>query len=257
MRLPPPRLVTLTLTLLALTQSACFWRSARDPMPFVAHGNLGPQRARGAIVLLPGFGDAPKDFEEHGFVRILQTRAPGYDIVAADAHYAYYRKASVITQLHAHVIGPLVARGYREIWLAGVSMGGHGAVAYARLHPENIVGLILLAPHLGPGDTVDKVTSAGGICAYAAPVPPTAGRAGFAESNFAWLKTVMCRKPPGLQLWLGVGDKDTGSIRLLADLVDRSHFVVLPGGHGWDVWTPALERLAQRAFGAGDSHANR
>jgi pimeloyl-ACP methyl ester carboxylesterase len=242
---------------LALSGLGCFIRDARDPMPFISHADLGPEKARGAIVLLPGFGDEPKDFDSHGFVRILQARAPGYDIVAADAHYGYYRTETVITQLHDHVIGPLVAKGYRELWLAGVSMGGHRAPAYARLHPERITGLLLFAPHMGPGDTVEQVNNAGGICSWPVPVKPAEGRAGFAQANFAWLKQVLCRKPPGVQLWLGVGNKDIGASYLLSKVVEPSHVVVLPGGHNWDVWTPALDTLAQRAFSGGAAHATR
>jgi pimeloyl-ACP methyl ester carboxylesterase len=256
----PPRHLRPLATVLAvmtLGTGGCFIRAARDPMPFVAHAPLGPEKARGVIVLLPGFGDQPKDFDAHGFVRILQQRAPGFDIVAADAHYGYYRTATVITQLHDHVIGPLVQRGYRQIWLAGVSMGGHGAVAYARTHPERITGLMLFAPHMGPGDTVKTVNDAGGICSWPVPVRREDGRAGFAQANFAWLKHVMCRKPPGVQLFVGVGDKDIGASYLLSSLVDPSHTVILPGGHNWDVWVPALDLLAQRAFVEGPAHATR
>ena len=39
------------------------------------------------------------------------------------------------------IFGPLRARGYREIWLAGASMGGLGVVAYARTHPAKIRGV--------------------------------------------------------------------------------------------------------------------
>ncbi|HUL66993.1 MAG TPA: alpha/beta hydrolase, partial [Burkholderiaceae bacterium] len=112
---------------LLLVLGGCYWRIAHEPMPFVAYGDLGPERARGAIVLLPGFASKPEDFDAHGFIEILHRNAPAYDVVAADAHFGYYNKATLLTQLHASVIGPLVARGYRELWIAGVSMGGHGA----------------------------------------------------------------------------------------------------------------------------------
>jgi len=246
---PRRPLAALAFALLLLPALAgCYWRIAREPMPFVVHGNLGPERARGAIVLLPGFGDEPADLERSGFVPILRRRAPGYDVVAADAHFGYYKSATLLAQLHASVIGPLVARGYRELWIAGVSMGGHGAVAYARAFPERVRGLLLFAPYLGPGDVVRDVTQAGGICHYRAPHPPEASRNGFAQANFAWLKDVFCEQPPKVSLWVAVGDQDIGASGLLAQVIAPEQYLVLPGRHDWAVWNPALERIAERAF---------
>lgn len=226
--------------------SGCYWRIAREPMPSVALSSLGPEQARGAIVLLNGFGGRTTDFDEHGFLRVLRAQAPAYDVIAPDAHYGYYTKGMVVDQLHAHVIGPLVARGYREIWLIGVSMGGHGAVAYARAHPERIKGLLLFAPHLGPGYTVRDVQRAGGVCRYEATMPNARNRAGFAQGNFAWLKDALCGRPPKVSVWVAVGDQDVGASGLLAELIEPDRYLVLPGGHDWNVWTPALAQMIER-----------
>jgi pimeloyl-ACP methyl ester carboxylesterase len=234
---------------LLVSLSGCYWRIAREPMPFVTYGELGPERARGAIVLLPGFADQPKDFDVNGFVPVLHKNAPEYDIVAPDAHVGYYNNATLVEQLHANVIGPLIARGYRELWISGVSMGGHGAVAYARSYPERVRGLLLFAPYLGPGDVVQEVAQAGGICRYTAPMPLPASRYGFAQANFVWLKDVLCSNPAKVSVWVGVGDRDLAPRELLREVVEPDHFVVLPGGHDWNVWTPALERIARSAFG--------
>ena len=233
---------------LLLTLAGCYWRIAHEPMPFVAYGDLGPQRARGAIVLMPGFADKPDDFDVQGFVPVLRKNAPDYDIFAADAHFGYYNKNTLLEQLHTNVIGPLVTRGYRELWIVGISMGGHGAVAYARAYPERVKGLLLFAPYLGPGDVVQEVAQAGGICHYAPPMPLPESRFGFAQANFVWLKEVLCSKPAKVSLWVGVGDRDMAKRDLLRDVVEPDHYLVLPGGHDWNVWTPALESIARRAF---------
>jgi pimeloyl-ACP methyl ester carboxylesterase len=225
--------------------SGCAWlRSTPSPMPSQAFTDLGPDRARGVVVLLPGFGDRPADFEKNGFVRVLRERAPDYDVVAADAHFGYYRKGIVISELD-HVVAPLVARGYREIWLSGVSMGGHGAVAYARAHPTQITGLMLLAPYMGPKDVVEAVAGAGGLCAWTAPTQFANDARGFALANFAWLQALACHPGGTVALSLGVGESDhlLAADRLLGDRLDPTHFVLLPGGHDWNVWTPALTTL--------------
>jgi hypothetical protein len=106
-----------------------YLRSASTPMPSRTFVQQGASKTRGAIVLLPGFGDGPDTFEERGFVAALKRAAPDYDIVAADAHFGYYRKRSLIDRLDRDVVAPLRNAGYRELWLVGASMGGHGAVA--------------------------------------------------------------------------------------------------------------------------------
>lgn len=226
----------------------CYWRIAHEPMPFETFGDLGPERARGVIVLLPGFADKPDDYEVHGFLPALRRNAPGYDVVAADAHFGYYNKNTLIQQLHAGVIGPLVTRGYREIWLSGISMGGHGAVAYARAYPEGVKGVLLFAPYLGPSDVIAEVTQAGGICRYAASATPPQDRYEFARANFLWLKEALCTPPPKVAVWVGIGDRDQKGRELLRDAVAPGHYVVLSGGHDWTAWTPALETISQRVF---------
>jgi len=234
--------------MLALALQGCYWRIARDPMPFLAFGDLGPERARGVIVLLPGFADAPQDFDRNGFVSILHKNAPEYDVVAADAHFGYYNKATLLDELHTNVIGPLVARGYRELWIVGISMGGHGAVAYARTYPERIKGLLLFAPYLGPDEVLQEVAQAGGICNYNAPDALPRTRVGFAQANFAWFKDVLCSNPAKASVWVGIGNSDQRQRELLRDVVPSDHYLVEPGGHDWSAWKPALELISLRVF---------
>lgn len=217
-------------------------------MPHQAFEPLGPQQARGAIVLLPGFGDRPRAFEENGFVAALKRSAPDYDVFAADAHFGYYRTHTVLERLDHDVVAPLRAKGYRELWVAGASMGGHGAVAYARKHPEKVAGVMLFAPYMGPSDVVDEVRRAGGLCRYQAP-EYVDDAAGFARANFGWLRRAACDEKH-VSVWLAVGSSDRllKSNRVLGDALDPDHVLVLPGGHGWKVWTPAASTLAARAF---------
>ncbi|MFT3923405.1 MAG: alpha/beta fold hydrolase [Myxococcales bacterium] len=232
-----------------LALSGCnYLRVTREPMEKTIFVGRGPDKARGAIVLLPGFGDRPETFQEQGFVRGLVQVAPDYDVVGADAHFGYYRNRNLLARLQKDVIGPLVAQGYRELWLIGASMGGHGAVAYARAHPEKIAGVMLFAPYMGPGEVVDEVKRAGGLCQYQVP-PYQDTREGFARANFGWLKQAACSSGSP-QIWLAVGDQDglLAADRVLADVLPRERVLILPGKHGWKVWTPAVRQLAARAF---------
>ena len=136
------------LTIAWLWPACAYLRSAKAPMPVLRFTQIGARSARGVIVLLPGFGDRPETFAQRGFVAALRRRAPAYDVIAADAHFGYYRSRQLLPRLHEDVIAPLRAKGYQRIWLAGASMGGFGGVGYVREHREEITGLLLFAPYM-------------------------------------------------------------------------------------------------------------
>lgn len=236
--------------LLGVVLAGCsYLRRAREPMDAERFVVRGPAVARGAIVLLPGFGDRPAAFEKHGFVAALRRHAPQYDVIAADAHFGYYRAHSLVERLERDVIGPLRAQGYRELWLAGTSMGGFGAVAYAREHPARVAGLLLFAPYMGSSEVTDEVVKAGGLCKYRAPERYVDDAQGFTRANFGFLRKLAC-EPGHVAVWLAVGQSDRllSANRILGSALPPQHFLTPPGGHGWKVWTPALEQVAPLAI---------
>jgi len=244
---------SLTVALLCFVTGCAYLRPARVPMSSVAFEPLsGPQAARGAIVILPGFGDDPETFRKHGFVAALRAAAPGYDVYGADAHFGYYRKGILVSRLDEDVIEPLKRRGYRELWLAGASMGGHGAVGFAREHPSIIQGLLLFAPYLGSRSVVEEVEAAGGLCKFDAPRRKPDDAETFARENLLWLREQACDKRE-VALWLAVGGQDRllRANRLVGEALEGDHLMVVSGGHGWEVWTRAVTQLAARAVSAG------
>jgi hypothetical protein len=247
----------LLLLTLAWSIAACaYLRSAKNPMPLVRFSQIGPRSARGVVVLLPGFGDRPSTFEQRGFVAALRRQAPAFDVVAADAHFGYYRKRQLLPRLHHDVVAPLRAEGYRQIWLAGASMGGFGGVGYARAHPEMVSGLLLFAPYMGPRKIVEEVRRVG-LCAYRPVVTePIQDEEGFARANFDHLRQLTCNRAD-FPLWVAVGAEDglLGANRLLAPGLAAERFRVFPGGHGWKVWTPAVEAVARAALMGDGGHA--
>jgi alpha-beta hydrolase superfamily lysophospholipase len=68
--------------------------------------------------------------------------------------------------LHDAVIAPGMARGYRRLWLLGISVGGMGALLYTAARFASVDGLVLLAPFLGTPGTLAEVSAAGGITAW-------------------------------------------------------------------------------------------
>ena len=94
------------------------------------------------FIFLPGIGDVLEDYETNGFIEaVLQSGAPA-DMIVVDAHFGYYLRQIVIERLRADVIAPArVTGGYKEIWLAGISLGGFGALLYASVFLVEGIGL--------------------------------------------------------------------------------------------------------------------
>ena len=99
------------------------------------------------VVMLPGRGDRAENFVKADFVEIGNRQH--FDVIAVDAHFGYYNERNLIPRLHDDIIVPAKKRGYENIWMLGVSMGGFGSLLYAAEHPEMVSGVILLAPFLG------------------------------------------------------------------------------------------------------------
>jgi len=222
-------------------------RAPTTPMPYV-YWAPATSPATSAIVMLPGFGDRDSVFMAQGMVAIVRQLVPGAALFAADAHYGYYRSHSLRQRLHADVMKKVIAR-HGPVWLVGTSMGGLGAMLYARSKPQNVRGLILLAPYLGPSGIADPIRAAGGLCKWrAGPAPDTAAARAF-HLNWRWLQRQAC-EPGGLPIYIGWGASDRlrRANRLLGDALPAARRGTLPGGHGWKVWRPLLRRLGPRAW---------
>lgn len=245
------RLASLLLTAVTLVavHGCTVLRPASTPMESVkleAHKPPGST----ALVLLPGFGDDEETFSEEGFTDAIRKAAPTVDIVAVDAHFGYYREQNVVERLTKDVILPLREQGYDRIYLAGISIGGYGALGFARTHPDLIDGLLLFAPYLGPNDVIEEVRDSGGLCQYTPRGPLSENNEGFARANFKWLRSAVCG-PERMPFYTAVGDKDdiARALPYITRELPNSHSIVLEGGHGWEVWTPAAQELVGRALG--------
>ena len=78
-------------------------------------------------------------------------------------HFGYYLRRTAIERLREDVIVPAQRKGYGEIDLVGISLGGFGALYYAMHHPGEIARLFLLAPYLGEQPVVREICTAGGV----------------------------------------------------------------------------------------------
>ncbi|HYH42730.1 MAG TPA: alpha/beta hydrolase, partial [Burkholderiales bacterium] len=182
------------------------------------------------LVMLPGATHKPEDFARHGFVEALRKRELPVDTVAVDAHLGYYLERNLVGHLTSEIIAPARARGCREIWLLGISLGGMGALIHARERGAEVEGVIVLAPFLGVRGTIDEIVRAGGIEHWQ---PGAIAPEDDERVLLAWLKAYGAGNPavPPIHLGYGTGDRFAPASAVLGSRLAPSHIVTAPGGH--------------------------
>ncbi|HUO86735.1 MAG TPA: alpha/beta fold hydrolase [Thermoanaerobaculia bacterium] len=234
-----PSVGTVALWLAALSSAACFsLRPTETPMPTLLLAE-GASESRCLILLLPGRGDAPTDFAAAGFAEIATDQGIAAEVVAVDAHMGYFRDRSVLDRLEADVIAPARRRGVEEIWWVGVSLGGLASLLVLDEHPEAVDGVVLLAPFLGEGPTVESVVAAGELAAWVPDTTLEAGPDGLWRRLWTVLQRETAEAVDGPPLYLGFGDRDRygDAHRTLAAALPEERVLVLPGGHDWTTWS--------------------
>jgi pimeloyl-ACP methyl ester carboxylesterase len=206
------------------------------PLPRVEDRLVCPEgrRATRLIVMLPGLYDTPQDFVKHGFVQALRERHINADVVIPDLHFAYYETRTIEQRLREDVIQPARAAGYREIWFAGISLGGLGALLYSSQHPDEISGILLLAPYAGTEDVLKEIREAGGARAWAQQSQSTEQQRGI----WRWLVARQIRglDKPLLMIGTGNDDRFLRDQLLLTGLISPVMQFTAEGGHDWPTW---------------------
>src|SRR6266516_2850783 len=131
-----------------------------SPMSSVAYGTA--QAKDILIIFLPGLGDVAEEFEVRGFVNAVADSGLPADALAVDAHYGYYARRSIIDRLAHDIVLPARRRGYRELWLVGISMGGFGALSYLVHHVQHVERAVVLAPYLGEAKLIRELADVQG-----------------------------------------------------------------------------------------------
>jgi pimeloyl-ACP methyl ester carboxylesterase len=230
-------LLPLLMILSALLLAACFRpKPATVPLRTLAIAPGEPD-VRCLVVFLPGRGDGPEDYVSNGFPEALRRAGSPCAMVGVDSHLGYFAEKTIVTRLQEDVIGPARARG-QEVWLAGISLGGLGSLLYTREHPDEVKGLMLLAPYLGEEDLIQDVVHAGGLAQWSKD-----------ETDFQRLWLFLkgfqgpdSRLPP---LWLGYGrsDRFAEPDGLLAAVLPPGHVFNADGGHTWRTWRNLWDQM--------------
>jgi pimeloyl-ACP methyl ester carboxylesterase len=228
----------LALAIVSLTFGCARFLPSPTPMQWIRYNALPDHAARCLLVLLPGAADDDTAFFRQGFVDDVKARHLSVDVVSANATLGYYAKGIVWDRLAEDVVEPARARGYEHTWLAGISMGGLGALVYPRLHPGTVDGVMAMAPFLGDV-VIDEIGAAGGVDKWQAPAPVEKVNAGnYQRELWRWLKEVTGGAEKGPEIYLGFGTSDrlAPANRLLAGRLPPDHVYMTEGDHDWPPW---------------------
>ena len=227
------KLLLLPLAALALLGRGCapFRRATPSPLASLPIGQPLPDSPCTAL-LLPGTWDYPRDFARHDFGKVAAELGAPIDLVALDAHMGYYKNRSIVTRVHDDYVAPLRAQGER-VWLVGTSLGGVGALIYAAEHPNELEGMVLLAPFLGKKEVLDEIREAGGPLAWQPPA--VIGKDDWQRRVWKYLKDWHNQPGPKPEIYVAYGRNDRfgEGIKLMAELLPAQNIRHLPGGHDW------------------------
>ena len=209
-----------------------------------------PQQSalRPLVIVLPGRGDDLDDLMQTGMAETLQKAWPQADVLLAGVTLSYYAAGQVQQRLHDEIIVPARARGYREIWLTGASMGGMGALMYERTYPRDVTGIVLYAPFMGALNLIKQVADAGGPRGWNPGPKPQQMDADDYQVEI-WRVVKGWQDPAeAKRIWLVCGDEDRfiEAAKLIAPLLPADHFVQVKGGHTWVVWDAGAAQVFPR-----------
>lgn len=193
-------------------------------------------------VLLPGRGSGVRSFSEEGLVRELLEQRRDVEVVGIEAHLGYYRDRSLPLRLKEDVIDPARKRGYRSIWLVGISMGGLGALMYDTTYPGEVTGIVLLAPYLGEGSLLQEIRGAGGLASWRPGEVPD-----HDVERVIWQRAARYAAPEqsGGRVYLGFGSEDrfAATNSFFGESLPARQVVTVQGGHDYRTWRDLWRKL--------------
>jgi pimeloyl-ACP methyl ester carboxylesterase len=232
------RFLTVRLTvLLTFFLSGCY-QLPKIPIETIQYDAQTAQVPRTLIVFLPGNNDSITVFQKKGLIDAVRERGLPIDMIAVNAHIGYYMNWTILTRLNEDVIRPAKSRSYNQIWLVGDSLGALGSISYAKEHPNDITGVVLLGPFLGDEKLINEIRQQGGLYSWDPGDTKSATKEALERSIWAWIKECYAKKGCTFLMYLGYGrdDRFTYAQDFLASFMQPEHVITIDGGHDWRTW---------------------
>jgi hypothetical protein len=186
------------------------------------------------LILMPGAGNKHTSFEDYGFIQKAADAEFEADILTVNTSYEHFSDLTIDKRLHNDVVLPARARGYENIWMGGISLGGFGSMIYARKNANMLKGLVLFAPYLGNKGTLVEIKTAGGLDLWNPEITEDH------DERHVWKMIKSNTQPPlsdlPLLLLYGTEDRFAEFHRLLGTRLNPDAIKTVPGGHDWPVW---------------------
>ena len=241
----------LLLVFTALLSGGCL-RVVPSPTPMASVADPLPsgEKAKCLLVLLPGARDRAGTFREEHFIEDIRKSGLSVDVVAADATLGYYFKRTAALRVETDVIGPARSKGYEQVWLLGISMGGYGTFHYASQYPEHVDGIAAFAPYLGEEQTVQSVRDAGGLAKWSPPPVEPPDDKNHSAQVWGYLQRITTGALKAPEIYLGCGDSDRmkESVAVLAAALPAERILTTSGGHSWGPWRDLLAQFLRASL---------
>jgi pimeloyl-ACP methyl ester carboxylesterase len=240
-------ILLVTLATATVTLTGCSHLRGDGPLQLLSYPAAATAAQKpGLIVFLRGMGGSHRSFDRAGWVEAVRSRDLAYAMAAPNAHFGYYRERSLVHRLHDEVVGPALAAGSEPVWLVGVSMGGLGSLLYLRERPEDLDGVVLVAPFLGDQELIEEIAAAGGVEAWD---PGTVADDDWQRQLWLWLKQLTASdRGPTVVLAFGRDDRYAAAHRLLAEALPADQVISGDGGHRVRVFTTLWNEVLERGL---------
>lgn len=208
---------------------------------------LHPARSDGdapvRVILLPGAYQQPEDVVHAGFAAAIRARGLAVDLAIVELTLAHVTDREALLHLQREVLAPARAAGCRQLWLAGISLGGFMALLYMARYPAEVDGLCLLAPYLGNRMMLAEIARYPSLADWYVGAANAANDE-LSEQRDLW-RFIAGQAPAGPRWHLGYGTQDrfVAAHRLLASQLRSGAVDELAGGHDWPVWRELWDRF--------------
>jgi pimeloyl-ACP methyl ester carboxylesterase len=196
------------------------------------------------LVMLPGADNHAADFFDHGLVDDIRQAGGRCDVLALETGIDRYLDGRIVEDMHPVIAEAARDLGAHDIWLLGISLGGLGALLYARAHRPMVAGVLAMSPYIGNRGQVAEITRAGGLARWRNTGHPT-----LETALLEWLRGYDGDPAVWPELWLAYATEDryAQGHRLLADILPKDRVVTVTGGHDWPSWKRLWQLLVTAA----------
>jgi hypothetical protein len=199
------------------------------------------ERAPLQMIWLPGAYHLAQQFMDEGFAQAVAARRIAMDLTFVDVEMRHLEDREVFERLRGEIVLP-AGEQQRQVWLAGISLGGLIALDYWSCWPQDLQGICVLAPYLGNRMLIKEITAQGLAAWHCGALAP-----GDTERRI-WRDLKLRHGSQPLHLGYGRQDRFAASLALLAGALPSESVDCVEGGHDWPTWTKLWENFLDSQF---------